>query len=120
MIRRLSFVDRARWRHVIGTGADYLLRKIDSVLDLSDLRHQLEPFYSRTGRPSVDPELMVRILLVGYCYGNPIRAATVRRDAPQSGVPLVLPIGARGGGPRSFDVFQEPPRPLSHERSISS
>jgi transposase len=49
--------------------ADHLLRKIDGVLDLSGLRHQLGAFYSHTGRPSVDPELMVRMLLVGYCYG---------------------------------------------------
>ena len=34
---------------------------------LSGLRHQLAPFYSRTGRPSVDPELMTQMLLVGYC-----------------------------------------------------
>jgi transposase len=49
--------------------ADHLLRKIAGVLDLSSLRHQLGPFYSHTGRPSVDPELMVRMLLIGYCYG---------------------------------------------------
>lgn len=48
---------------------DHLLRKIDAVLDLSGLRHELAPFYSHTGRPSVDPELMIRMLLVGYCYG---------------------------------------------------
>jgi transposase len=48
---------------------DHLLRKIDGVLDLGGLRRQLAPFYSNTGRPSVDPELMVRMLLVGYCYG---------------------------------------------------
>ena len=49
--------------------ADHLLRKIDAVLDLSGLRRELAPFYSYTGRPSVDPELMARILLIGYCYG---------------------------------------------------
>jgi transposase len=49
--------------------ADHLLRKIDRFLDLSELRRQLEPFYSHTGRPSVDPELMIRMLLVGYCFG---------------------------------------------------
>src|SRR5262252_8047356 len=48
---------------------DHLLRRIDAVLGLSGLRHQLAPFYSHTGRPSVDPELMMRMLLVGYCYG---------------------------------------------------
>ena len=49
--------------------ADHLLRRIDHFLDLSELRRQLEPFYSHTGRPSVDPELMIRMLLVGYCFG---------------------------------------------------
>jgi hypothetical protein len=37
--------------------------------DLSDVRSHLAPFYSSTGRPSIDPELLVRTLLVGYCYG---------------------------------------------------
>ena len=36
---------------------------------LEDLRKQLEPHYSDIGRPSVDPELMLRMLIVGYCYG---------------------------------------------------
>ncbi|HWM69192.1 MAG TPA: IS1182 family transposase [Steroidobacteraceae bacterium] len=49
--------------------ADHLLRGIDRFLDLADLRQHLAPFYSHTGRPSVDPELMVRMLLVGYCFG---------------------------------------------------
>lgn len=49
--------------------ADHLLRAIDRFVDLADLRQHLEAFYSHTGRPSVDPELMVRMLLVGYCFG---------------------------------------------------
>ena len=48
---------------------DHLLRYIDRVLDLTGLRDHLEPFYSHTGRPSVDPELMIRMLLIGYCFG---------------------------------------------------
>ena len=36
---------------------------------LADLRSKLEPFYSDIGRPSIDPELMIRMLIVGYCYG---------------------------------------------------
>ena len=47
---------------------DHLLRKIDAVLDLSWLRDELRPYYSHTGCPSVCPELMVRMLIVGYCY----------------------------------------------------
>jgi transposase len=49
--------------------ADHLLRGIDRFLDLGALRQQLLPFYSHTGRPSIDPELMVRMLIVGYCFG---------------------------------------------------
>jgi transposase len=49
--------------------ADHLLRGIYRVLDLSDLRQHLAPYYSHTGRPSIDPELMIRMLLVGYCFG---------------------------------------------------
>lgn len=48
---------------------DHLLRDIDRVLDLSDLREHLAPYYSHTGRPSIDPELMIRMLLIGYCCG---------------------------------------------------
>jgi len=49
--------------------ADHLLRKIDRFLDLSTLRQELTPFYSAIGRPSIDPELMIRMLVVGYCFG---------------------------------------------------
>ena len=49
--------------------SDHLLRGIDRFLDLGELRGHLAPFYSHTGRPSVDPELMIRMLIVGYCFG---------------------------------------------------
>ena len=48
---------------------DHLLRKIDRFLDLGTLRRELAPFYSSMGRPSVDPELLIRMLIVGYCFG---------------------------------------------------
>ena len=47
----------------------HLLRSIDHFLDLSGLHDHLAPYYSHTGRPSIDPELMMRMLIVGYCYG---------------------------------------------------
>jgi transposase len=53
-------------RHV---PVDHLLRSIDRFVDLSDLRSYLRPFYSEIGRPSIDPELMIRMLIVGYCFG---------------------------------------------------
>jgi transposase len=49
--------------------ADHLLRGIDRFVDLSELRRHLAGFYSSTGRPSVDPELMIRMLIIGYCLG---------------------------------------------------
>lgn len=48
---------------------DHLLRDIDRLLDFTKLREHLAPYYSHTGRPSVDPELMIRMLLIGYCCG---------------------------------------------------
>ena len=60
------FYDFCLDRHV---PTNHLLRQIDQVLDLSQLRQHLSSFYSTTGRPSIDPELMVRMLIVGYCYG---------------------------------------------------
>jgi transposase len=53
-------------RHVPDT---HLLRSIDRFVDLSGVRSHVAPFYSSTGRPSIDPELLIRMLLVGYCYG---------------------------------------------------
>src|SRR5471032_648246 len=49
----------------------HLLRRINPIVTgvLSDLREKLARFYSEIGRPSVDPELMMRMLMVGYCYG---------------------------------------------------
>ena len=49
--------------------SDHMLRGIDRHLDLADLRQSLRPFYSHIGRPSVDPELMIRMLIVGYSIG---------------------------------------------------
>jgi transposase len=52
--------------HVPG---DHLLRSIDRFVELGELRRELAGFYSTMGRPSVDPELMLRMLIVGYCFG---------------------------------------------------
>jgi transposase len=60
------FYDFCLEDHVPG---GHLLRQIAKVLDLSDVRHKLAPYYSVMGRPSLDPELMIRMLLIGYLYG---------------------------------------------------
>ena len=48
---------------------DHLLRKIDRFVDLSGLRAHLGPYYRDVGRPSIDFELMMRMLILGYCFG---------------------------------------------------
>jgi transposase len=50
---------------------DHLLRRIDvfAAAALADLRQTLADHYSHTGRPSIDPELLIRMLILGYCYG---------------------------------------------------
>ena len=53
-------------RHV---PADHLLRFIDRFVELEGVRRELAAFYSTMGRPSIDPELMIRMLIVGYCFG---------------------------------------------------
>src|SRR5882762_11242560 len=48
---------------------DHLLRMLDRYIDFSFVRERLKSFYSSTGRPSIDPEVLLRLLLVGYLYG---------------------------------------------------
>jgi transposase len=47
----------------------HLLRSINRFVELDGLRRELAPFYSEMGRPSIDPELLIRMLIVGYCFG---------------------------------------------------
>jgi Transposase domain (DUF772) len=49
----------------------HLLRRLNPIAGriLAEFREKLAPFYSEIGRPSIDPELMIRMLIIGYCYG---------------------------------------------------
>jgi len=49
----------------------HLLRKINTIIArvFARLHQRLAPYYSATGRPSIDPELMIRTLIIGYCHG---------------------------------------------------
>lgn len=49
--------------------ANHLLRRINRCIDFSGLHQHLAEHYSQIGRPSIDPELMMRMLVIGYCYG---------------------------------------------------
>jgi len=66
-------VDQSAWFYEFSVEkhlpADHMLRAIDRFSDLGEVRPHLAPFYRTTGRPSVDPELLIRMLIIGYCYG---------------------------------------------------
>jgi hypothetical protein len=62
--------------------ADHLCGKSTGFLKLGDLRRDLAPFYSPMGRPSIDAELMIRILVVGYCSGGRQLDAEAGQDFP--------------------------------------
>jgi transposase len=81
---------------------------------LADLHEQLKAFYSDIGRPSVDPELMIRMLLVGYCYG--IRHE--RRLCQEVALHLAYRWFCKRDleeGSAPFDILGEPARPLPRE-----
>jgi transposase len=59
-------------------------------VDLDEVRQELAPFYSSIGRPSIDPELMIRMLIVGYCYGIRSERRLLRGGASQSDLSMVF------------------------------
>jgi hypothetical protein len=78
---------------------------MDRRVDLSEVRRDLAPFYSSLGRPSVDPELLIRMLIVGYLRRRPLRAAALRRGPPQSGI-----HGSAGSGSTAMSPIIPPSR----------
>ena len=48
---------------------DHPVREVAAVLDLSWVHSELTPYYPRLGRPSIDPALMIRMLIIGYVFG---------------------------------------------------
>ena len=100
--------------------SDHLLRSIDGHLDFEGLRQTLKPFYSQIGRPSIDPELMIRMLIVGYCMG--IRSERRLCEEVHLNLAYRWFCRTRSGwqGSRSLDVLEQPAWPLSRERSAAS
>ena len=61
---------------------NHLLRLIDKHVSFEFVRQQLKQSYSETGRPSIDPELLLRILLIGYLYGITLNRRPFKLYAP--------------------------------------
>jgi hypothetical protein len=60
---------------------EHLLRGVACFLDLRDRRQHPAPFYSPMGWPSIDPGLMIHVLIVGYCFGVRLTHLFIRRHA---------------------------------------
>jgi transposase len=101
---------------------DHLLRRINvfATAVLADLHEQLRGFYSDIGRPSVDPELMIRMLLVGYCYGIRHERRLCQEVALHLAYRWFCKLDSRGRGSTSFDVLGESAWPLPGERDPAS
>src|SRR5205823_14325809 len=88
---------------------DHLVRKIDTALDLSCLRSELAPHYSSTGRPSIDPELMIRMLVVEYVFAirsewlicREVQVNLAYRWFCKLGIEDAIPVRSRGAVDRS-------------------
>jgi hypothetical protein len=91
---------------------DHLLRLIDKYVDFRFVRDRLKEHYSDTGRPSIDPELLLRILFNRVPVRHHQRAAPGAGGGHALGVSLVHRIGLRSGSAASLYVFQEPSRPF--------
>jgi Transposase domain (DUF772) len=85
---------------------NHLLRKIHRFVDLSEVRRHLEPYYSETGRPSIDPELMMRMLIVGYGFG--IRSE--RRLCEEVHLNLATAGSVDWGSTATFPIIRPSPR----------
>jgi len=98
--------------------ADHRLRSIDRFVELGQVRRELAAFYSTLGRPSIDPELIIRMLIVGYCFG--IRSE--RRLCEEVHLNLAYRWFCRLGRrcPGSFHLLEEPAWPFPRERSAAA
>ena len=86
---------------------DHQVRAIASVLDLSWVYGELSPHYPALDRPSIDPILMIRMLILGYAFG--LRSERLLcREVGQSGVPLVLRLEHRRQDSGPFGVLASP------------
>jgi len=87
---------------------DHPVRKIAAVLDLSWVHSDLAPFYPKMGRPSIDPELMIRMLIIGYGIRNSLGASYTPGCTGELALPLVLWALDRGQDPKITRRFHVP------------
>ena len=95
----------------------HLLRLIDKHISFAFVREKLKESYSDTGRPSIDPELLLRILLIGYLYGITSERKLVEELRMHLAWRWFTGLGFDQEIP-SFDVLQEPARTVSGVEAV--
>ena len=96
----------------------HLLRLIDKHISFAFVRERLKQSYSETGRPSIDPELLLRILLIGYLYGITSERKLVEELRMHLAWRWFTGLGFRSGDPASFHVLEEPARTVSGVEAV--
>ena len=91
----------------------HLLRLIEKHISFEFVRERLRNSYSATGRPSIDPELLLRILLIGYLYGITSERKLVEELRMHLAWRWFTGLGLRSGDSASLHVLQEPARTVS-------
>ena len=86
---------------------NHLLRLIEKHISFAFVRERLKDSYSETGRPSIDPELLLRILLLGYLYGITSERKLVEELRMHLAWRWFTGLGFRSGDPASLHVLQE-------------
>ena len=89
---------------------DHLVRNVAAVLDLSWVHAELAPHYPNNGRPSIDPELMIRMLIVGYCYGVRFERKLCEEVELHLAYRWFCRLDLDDRVSRSLDVFGQSPR----------
>ena len=96
---------------------DHLLRQIAKVIDLSDIRQKLAAYYSAMGRPSLDPELVIRMLLIGYIYGIRSERRLVEEVHLNLAYRWFCGLGLKGEA-RTIQLFQNAAWPVPRQRCL--
>jgi transposase len=92
--------------------SDHLVRQIDGLLDLSWIHKELAPYYLHTGRPSIDPALMIRMLILGYVFAIRSERALCREVQVNLAYRWFCSLGI-GQDPGSLGIHARPQRALS-------
>jgi len=90
-----------------------LLRIIDSHVDFGFVREELKDFYSPTGRPSTDPEVLLRLLLVGYLYGITSERRLMEEVRMHLAYRWLTRLGFEQELPQALDILQKSSRSIS-------